>query len=426
MSLLKDIAKNKPKSEPEKVLMPKESFNDEDFYVFDKDKKFITSHGKRSETGRNYEQSRVVGKPTKDGDHFVLKGWDAKTHGLWKHKIKESVPQGQEVADANQKYIKDVQVDPKAPSKNDSFHTSGQWDALQKVVQMKFNVPCFSKMSIYNAGDLVKFQIADKFASERYGHARFWSLTPAQMKEIVDSVPGILSTNIQPNNDSVTANNPKSVKESKEVFTDIDNWKDAVKNSYPTYAKKMKFLSKMEGNKMTVSAEVPGLDRSFGVWNQEDEKGVVLSESPEDRNVQILIKAAFRKLDLTKLSREEQIQKIIMFVRAADEDGAYNKISRSELKSIIEKTVSLKEDEESPPSAGDPDPTGTNDDQDTEPTIPPVNPNPTPAQPTEPTVIKQAQGYKVMALPDEQISIVDDKGETKLQLPLVIWNQLIR
>ena len=61
-------------------------------------------------------------------------------------------------------------------------------------------------------------------------------------------------------------------------YTDFDDWKAAVLNSYPAQAKKIKFKGRMEGNKDTISAEVPGEDRSYGVWSQDEEKGVVLSE----------------------------------------------------------------------------------------------------------------------------------------------------
>lgn len=69
------------------------------------------------------------------------------------------------------------------------------------------------------------------------------------------------------------------------TYTDINDWKDAVKNSYPTYAKKIRFNGRMEGGKTTVAAEVPGLDRCFGVWDQDEDKGTVLSESTEQLEV---------------------------------------------------------------------------------------------------------------------------------------------
>ena len=75
----------------------------------------------------------------------------------------------------------------------------------------------------------------------------------------------------------------KKIKESVDMneaqaYTDFEDWKAAVLHSYPAQAKKIKFKGRMEGNKDTISAEVPGEDRSYGVWDQDEEKGVVLSE----------------------------------------------------------------------------------------------------------------------------------------------------
>ena len=68
----------------------------------------------------------------------------------------------------------------------------------------------------------------------------------------------------------------------EQAYTDFEDWKKAVLASYPTYASKMKFKGRVEAGKDTVSAEVPGVDRSFGVWDSDKEKGVVLSESLPD------------------------------------------------------------------------------------------------------------------------------------------------
>ena len=57
------------------------------------------------------------------------------------------------------------------------------------------------------------------------------------------------------------------------TYTNIDDWKKAVKTSHPTQAAKMRFNGRMEGGKMTVSAEVPGVDRCFGVWDPSEEGG---------------------------------------------------------------------------------------------------------------------------------------------------------
>lgn len=61
-----------------------------------------------------------------------------------------------------------------------------------------------------------------------------------------------------------------------QVYTDFDDWKKAVLNSYPMQAKKIKFKGKMEGEKTTISAEIPGEDRSYGVWDLDKSKGEIL------------------------------------------------------------------------------------------------------------------------------------------------------
>lgn len=65
-------------------------------------------------------------------------------------------------------------------------------------------------------------------------------------------------------------------------YTDFNDWKQAVLNSYPAQAKRIKFKGRMEGSKMTISAEIPGEDRSYGVWDEDKGNGVVLTE--EDKN----------------------------------------------------------------------------------------------------------------------------------------------
>jgi hypothetical protein len=62
-------------------------------------------------------------------------------------------------------------------------------------------------------------------------------------------------------------------------FTDFTEWKKAVLAKYPAVASKLKFKGRVEGGKDTISAEVPGEDRSYGVWDQDTDKGIVLKES---------------------------------------------------------------------------------------------------------------------------------------------------
>lgn len=65
-------------------------------------------------------------------------------------------------------------------------------------------------------------------------------------------------------------------------WTNVEKWKTAVKNAYPEVAKKLVFKAKIEAGVSTISAEVPGEDRSYGVWDMDEKVGHVLGESKEN------------------------------------------------------------------------------------------------------------------------------------------------
>lgn len=62
-----------------------------------------------------------------------------------------------------------------------------------------------------------------------------------------------------------------------EEVADIDSWKQEVHKNYPEHSGKMRFVSKENGKH--ISAEVPGMDRSFGLYDIEKNQGHVLTES---------------------------------------------------------------------------------------------------------------------------------------------------
>ena len=66
--------------------------------------------------------------------------------------------------------------------------------------------------------------------------------------------------------------------ESKKEYTDEDEWAEAVKKAHPEVAAKLKFKGRVEGGKDTISAEVSGQDRSYGVFDNDSGKGIVLEE----------------------------------------------------------------------------------------------------------------------------------------------------
>lgn len=66
--------------------------------------------------------------------------------------------------------------------------------------------------------------------------------------------------------------------EGKKEYTDEEEWVDAVKKAHPEVAAKLKFKGRVEGGKDTISAEVSGQDRSYGVFDNDAGKGIVLEE----------------------------------------------------------------------------------------------------------------------------------------------------
>lgn len=58
----------------------------------------------------------------------------------------------------------------------------------------------------------------------------------------------------------------------------LNAWKEKVKKAHPDHAAKMKFKGRYEGGKDMICAEVPGLDRCFGVFDMDKQKGDVLGE----------------------------------------------------------------------------------------------------------------------------------------------------
>jgi hypothetical protein len=58
----------------------------------------------------------------------------------------------------------------------------------------------------------------------------------------------------------------------------LEKWKADVKEAYPNIAAKLRFKGRVEQGVNTISAEIPGSDRSYGVFDVKTETGVVLPE----------------------------------------------------------------------------------------------------------------------------------------------------
>lgn len=147
------------------------------------------------------------------------------------------------------------------------------WEVVNQLADNLFAKPGFAALKYADAAKLVNMKLADKHAEKDYGEFGFMTLDSIQMRHILNKhaefLAGIAKDAFKKMNAPVTE---------AETYTDMNDWKQAVKSSYPTKAAKMRFNGRMEGGKTTVSAEVPGEDRCYGVWDQEEEKGTVLSE----------------------------------------------------------------------------------------------------------------------------------------------------
>jgi hypothetical protein len=62
-------------------------------------------------------------------------------------------------------------------------------------------------------------------------------------------------------------------------YANFDTWKKAVMAHHPQVSSKLRWHGRVEGGKSTISAEVPGQDRSYGVWDSDKNVGVVLEQS---------------------------------------------------------------------------------------------------------------------------------------------------
>lgn len=115
-----------------------------------------------------------------------------------------------------------------------------------------------------NLGKLTLKQVGDAYALFNMAGKEVLAISSPDMGKLVTDSSAYLK-----NMSAVT----------EETYTDYNDWKSAVLNSYPTQAAKIKFKGRMEGGKMTVSAEIPGQDRSYGVWDDDKDQGVILSEA---------------------------------------------------------------------------------------------------------------------------------------------------
>lgn len=117
----------------------------------------------------------------------------------------------------------------------------------------------------------------DEATFERY-YNKFMADHPDAMDFVLDEVYAQMEVK-DAEEFFAKAFNRADVKESLtegQVFKDYDQWKAAVEKKYPEHKGKLQFKGRVEKGKSTISAELKGVDRSFGVWDDDKDEGVVL------------------------------------------------------------------------------------------------------------------------------------------------------
>lgn len=233
----------------------------------------------QEKTRRDREGKKVK---TPDGEAIVRAEYKVPTFSQmvpYKHEIMVKFPNGK-TKSYDAKYVRFIKED----AVKERHGETTPWEVVNQLADNLFAKPGFAALKHADAAKLINMKLADKHAEKDYGEFGFMTLDSIQMRHILNKhaefLAGVAKDAFKKMNAPVTE---------AETYTDMDDWKQAVKSSYPTKAAKMRFNGRMEGGKTTVSAEIPGEDRCYGVWDQEEEKGTVLSESRDSKGRDIKV-----------------------------------------------------------------------------------------------------------------------------------------
>ncbi len=177
------------------------------------------------------------------------------------------------------KYEKSVGTDPKTTDYpiriKEAKKTMSPMDILDKIAQEKHGEEGFMTLDSDYAAKYVDLHRADKIADKEEGEFGLLTCDTSAVHRIINKNPDLLIGLAKK-----ALKNPSVLDELDEaVFTNYADWKDAVILSNPAQAKSIRFRGKMEGEKTTIIASIPGDERVFGIWDDAIEHGKVLSES---------------------------------------------------------------------------------------------------------------------------------------------------
>lgn len=203
-----------------------------------------------------------------------------------------------EEGEISEDYIPEAKVDKRAKS----AHL-----ASVEIVKKQGLKPVNVAMSIKGGAEVVTNFLASKNISTADAKkiAKALSMTEPTFAKKLGYDPATLFTNksheFRIHGDRAILRTVAIVKEgAEEVAEAIEymkyaDWKQAVLLSHPAQAEKIKFRAKMEGEKTIVSAVVPGVDQVYGVWDDVEEIGTVLSEMKSMENLIVDAKTIISK-----------------------------------------------------------------------------------------------------------------------------------
>ncbi len=170
---------------------------------------------------------------------------------------------------------------PDSEKGNDMIYTQTPWDVLTKL-SAKFEVTSFINLPKDLMQMLIDINLADEMSLSRY-KKNFIKLSEDEMETLINENPELLVNEAK-------AMYINTLTESVS-FSEYTDWVEAIHKRYPQLFSKMKFKGYSEKGGNTVSAEIPGEDRSYGVWDLGNGSGSVLEsdlmEISDDR-IQLL------------------------------------------------------------------------------------------------------------------------------------------
>jgi len=145
----------------------------------------------------------------------------------------------------------------------------GDWQHIADAVKNRTTV---------TVKDYVLNQKGDSYALSDTAGKELSVISAGEMDKLIDDAKKYLENTKVVEEKSILKIAEMRLNPNKE-YANFDSWKKAVMAHYPEIASKLKWNGRIESGKSTISAEVPGKDRSYGVWYTDKNIGVILGES---------------------------------------------------------------------------------------------------------------------------------------------------